>query len=310
MVPGAIGTQTNGSTIRPAAYLRRGRVQADARPHSAHRRADAVARARPCRPVRPHGRGRRAAGGDARRLRRGGCRHAAAGAAAVAAVAASEPPLPPRFAFVKSPAWEHAEPVTTRGLRRTCRSARRGRRRGRSRRTASAARSTCIRRSWKWRWRTIFTAITSRAATSSAPPLRELIERGRNYRRSSTPARSPASRRSTRRSTSVRRIRRHPYAGGAGRGAARRSSDRKSGFLHDLDLSRHARDHAAAVAVGSGAAARRSVGRPARQRRAPLAHGALACQNCRSADSRGGRHPGRGSKPHAAAGKGNRHDQL
>ena len=29
-----------------------------------------------------------------------------------AAVAASEPPLPPRFAFVQSPAWEHAEPVT------------------------------------------------------------------------------------------------------------------------------------------------------------------------------------------------------
>jgi len=29
-----------------------------------------------------------------------------------AAVAASEPPLPPRFAFVKSPVWEHAEPVT------------------------------------------------------------------------------------------------------------------------------------------------------------------------------------------------------
>jgi Asp-tRNA(Asn)/Glu-tRNA(Gln) amidotransferase A subunit family amidase len=29
-----------------------------------------------------------------------------------AAVAASEPPLPPRFAFVKSPAWEQAEEVT------------------------------------------------------------------------------------------------------------------------------------------------------------------------------------------------------
>ena len=29
-----------------------------------------------------------------------------------ASVAASEPPLPPRFAFVRSPAWEQAEPVT------------------------------------------------------------------------------------------------------------------------------------------------------------------------------------------------------
>ena len=33
-----------------------------------------------------------------------------------AAVAASEPPLPPRFAFVRSPAWKHAEPVTARRL--------------------------------------------------------------------------------------------------------------------------------------------------------------------------------------------------
>jgi Asp-tRNA(Asn)/Glu-tRNA(Gln) amidotransferase A subunit family amidase len=30
----------------------------------------------------------------------------------LASVAASEPPLPPRLAFVRSPAWEHAEPVT------------------------------------------------------------------------------------------------------------------------------------------------------------------------------------------------------
>ncbi|MGH7321128.1 MAG: amidase family protein, partial [Candidatus Rokuibacteriota bacterium] len=30
----------------------------------------------------------------------------------LAAVAASEPPLPPRLAFVRTPVWEHAEPVT------------------------------------------------------------------------------------------------------------------------------------------------------------------------------------------------------
>jgi Asp-tRNA(Asn)/Glu-tRNA(Gln) amidotransferase A subunit family amidase len=33
-----------------------------------------------------------------------------------AAVAASEPPLPPRFAFVRSPAWEQAEPATQEGF--------------------------------------------------------------------------------------------------------------------------------------------------------------------------------------------------
>jgi Asp-tRNA(Asn)/Glu-tRNA(Gln) amidotransferase A subunit family amidase len=30
----------------------------------------------------------------------------------LATVAGSEPPLPPRFAFVRTPAWQHAEPVT------------------------------------------------------------------------------------------------------------------------------------------------------------------------------------------------------
>ena len=66
----------------PGGVLRRGRLQADARPHPAHRRADAVAHARPCRRVRAHGRGRGAAGRGAGRLRRGGSRHAADGAAA------------------------------------------------------------------------------------------------------------------------------------------------------------------------------------------------------------------------------------
>ena len=46
MVPLAIGTQTNGSVIRPAAYLRRVRLQADVRPGSAPRHPQAVAAAR------------------------------------------------------------------------------------------------------------------------------------------------------------------------------------------------------------------------------------------------------------------------
>ena len=56
--------------------LRRRRLQADARPHPAQRRAAAVAHARSCRCVRAHRRGRSAARRDARRLRRGGSRHA------------------------------------------------------------------------------------------------------------------------------------------------------------------------------------------------------------------------------------------
>ena len=55
--------------------LRRGRLQADARADPAQRRAAAVARARPCRRVRAQRRGRRPAGRDAGRLRRGGSGH-------------------------------------------------------------------------------------------------------------------------------------------------------------------------------------------------------------------------------------------
>ena len=66
----------------PGRLLRRGRIQADAWPHPAHRRADAVARARPCRRVRPHGRGRGLAGRSHGGTRRRGRRHAPARAAA------------------------------------------------------------------------------------------------------------------------------------------------------------------------------------------------------------------------------------
>jgi Asp-tRNA(Asn)/Glu-tRNA(Gln) amidotransferase A subunit family amidase len=112
MVPGAVGSQTGGSVIRPAAFCgvvgfkpthglipRRGMLRlsrtldhvgvfARTVPDAAllaetlagfdEEDPDTRPRARP----------------------------------PLAAVAASEPPLPPRLAFVRSPAWEHAEPVT------------------------------------------------------------------------------------------------------------------------------------------------------------------------------------------------------
>ena len=77
-----------------------------------------------------------------------------------------EPPLPPRLAFVRTPAWKHAEPVTPRGLCRARRGAGRGGQRGRARRELRARHRACIARSWRWRWRTISTATTRRAATS------------------------------------------------------------------------------------------------------------------------------------------------
>ncbi len=136
-----------------------------------------------------------------------------------AAVAASEPPLPPRFAFVRSPVWDQAEPATHRGLRRA------GRRAGRaacprsSSARASSAPSSCIASSWKSRWRTTSIATTSRAATQLSPVLRA-ADRARprpipavDYMRALAGMR--AAQRSARRR--VRRVRRDPHAGRAGR---------------------------------------------------------------------------------------------
>ena len=70
-VTGAIGTQTNGSVIRPGRVLRRRRVQADEGCDSVCRRASLQRDARPARHVHAHGRRRRAARG-----RVGQCRDA------------------------------------------------------------------------------------------------------------------------------------------------------------------------------------------------------------------------------------------
>jgi Asp-tRNA(Asn)/Glu-tRNA(Gln) amidotransferase A subunit family amidase len=112
MVPGAIGSQTNGSTIRPAAYCG---VVGFKPTHGLIPRTGALLLSRALDQVGLFARtvedvallaealaGFDEEDADTRPLAR----------PPFAAVAASEPPLPPRFAFVKSPAWEHAEPVT------------------------------------------------------------------------------------------------------------------------------------------------------------------------------------------------------
>jgi Asp-tRNA(Asn)/Glu-tRNA(Gln) amidotransferase A subunit family amidase len=112
MVPGAIGSQTNGSTIRPAAYCG---VVGFKPTHGLIPRSGALLLSRTLDHVGVLARtvedaallaetlvGFDAGDADTRPVAR----------PPFAAVAASEPPLPPRFAFVKSPAWEYAEPVT------------------------------------------------------------------------------------------------------------------------------------------------------------------------------------------------------
>ena len=111
MVPGAIGTQTNGSTIRPAAYCG---VVGFKPTHGLIPRTGALLLSRAVDHVGVFARtvedaallaelmaGFDAEDPDTRPIAR----------PALASTAVSEPPLPPRFAFVKSAFWDQAEPV-------------------------------------------------------------------------------------------------------------------------------------------------------------------------------------------------------
>jgi Asp-tRNA(Asn)/Glu-tRNA(Gln) amidotransferase A subunit family amidase len=112
MVPGAIGTQTNGSTIRPAAYCG---VVGFKPTHGLIPRSGALLLSRMLDHVGVFGRtvedvallaevmsGFDAEDPDTRPIAR----------PPLASVAASEPPLPPRFAFVRQAMWGQAERVT------------------------------------------------------------------------------------------------------------------------------------------------------------------------------------------------------
>jgi Asp-tRNA(Asn)/Glu-tRNA(Gln) amidotransferase A subunit family amidase len=116
MVPGAIGSQTGGSTIRPAAFCG---VVGFKPTHGLIPRTGALLLSRSLDHVGVFARtvedvallGETLAGfdeedRDTRPLAR----------PPLAAVAASEPPLPPRLAFVRTPVWERAEPFTREAL--------------------------------------------------------------------------------------------------------------------------------------------------------------------------------------------------
>ncbi|MDA9501226.1 glutamyl-tRNA amidotransferase [Bradyrhizobium sp. CCBAU 11357] len=112
MVPGAIGSQTNGSVIRPAAFCG---VVGFKPTHGLIPRSGALELSRTLDHVGVFGRsvedvallaevlvGFDQEDPDTRPV----------ACPPFTAVAASEPPLPPRFAFVHSPVWDQAEPVT------------------------------------------------------------------------------------------------------------------------------------------------------------------------------------------------------
>lgn len=112
MVPGAIGSQTNGSVIRPAAFCG---VVGFKPTHGLVSRSGALELSRTLDQVGVFARsvedaallaevlvGFDAEDPDTRPVAR----------PPFASVAASEPPLPPRFAFVRSPVWDQADATT------------------------------------------------------------------------------------------------------------------------------------------------------------------------------------------------------
>jgi Asp-tRNA(Asn)/Glu-tRNA(Gln) amidotransferase A subunit family amidase len=113
MVPGAIGSQTNGSVIRPAAFCG---VVGFKPTHGLIPRSGALLLSRTLDHVGVFARtvadvallAETLAGFDEEDADTRPVAHPP-----FVDVAASEPPLPPRFAFVRSPAWKHADPVTS-----------------------------------------------------------------------------------------------------------------------------------------------------------------------------------------------------
>ena len=112
MVPGAIGTQTNGSTIRPAAFCG---VVGYKPTHGLIPRSGALLLSRALDHVGLFARtvedvallAETLAGFD-----RDDADTRPTARPPFTAVAGSDPPLPPRFAFVRSPVWEQADAVT------------------------------------------------------------------------------------------------------------------------------------------------------------------------------------------------------
>ena len=112
MIPGAIGSQTNGSVIRPAAFCG---VVGFKPSHGLVPRSGALLLSRTLDQVGVFARtvadaallAETIVGFDEEDPDTRPIAHQP-----FASIAANDPPLPPRLAFVRSPAWQHAEPVT------------------------------------------------------------------------------------------------------------------------------------------------------------------------------------------------------
>ena len=233
MVPGAIGSQTNGSVIRPAAFCG---VVGFKPTHGLIPRSGALLLSRALDHVGVFARsvddaallaemlaGFDEEDPDTRPLAR----------PPFVDVAASEPPLPPRFAFVRSPAWKHAEKVTTEAFAELVEAL--------GEQVSEVEIGPGFDRAIDMH-RTVMEVEMAhnlhrdfeQGGDSLSKVLRALIERGRKVlgrRLHAGAGRQRDAQRGARRR--VRRIRRDPDPGGAGPGAARPRQHRKPGVLLD-----------------------------------------------------------------------------
>ena len=281
MVPGAIGSQTNGSVIRPAAFCG---VVGFKPTHGLIPRSGALLLSRALDHVGVFARsvddaallaemlaGFDEEDPDTRPLAR----------PPFVDVAASEPPLPPRFAFVRSPAWKHAEKVTTEAFAELVEAL--------GEQVSEVEIGPSFDRAIDMH-RTVMEVEMAhnlhrdfeQGGDSLSKVLRALIERGRkalavDYTRALAGSATlnaaldgvfdeydailtPAA------------------PGPAPRGL---DSTGNPAFCSTVDLSRHAGGDAAAAAIGERPAHRRAAGRAPRQRCAAVADRQLACQETR-----------------------------
>ena len=251
MVPGAIGSQTNGSVIRPASFCG---VVGFKPTHGLIPRSGALMLSRTLDHVGVFARSVEDAAllaellagfdeedPDTRPLAR----------PPFSAVAESEPPLPPRFAFVRSAVWDRAEQVTHDAFAELVETL------GES--ASEVELGSAFERAVDFQRVVMEVEMAhnlhrdyEKVGDKLSAALRKLIERGRTYPAVDyLRARSAIAPLNEALEERFRRIRRHPYACGTGPGARDRHH-RRPDFLFDLDLSRDAGRDPAALSSEDG----------------------------------------------------------